>query len=56
MLLKKMLCLRLTAFFALQIEIADSAEFPLTERSAILMGQSNEIMSNIKGPILLDYQ
>jgi hypothetical protein len=29
---KKLLCLRLTAFFALQIEIADPAEFPLTER------------------------
>ncbi len=29
---KKMLCLRLTAFFALQIEIADPAEFPLTKR------------------------
>ncbi len=51
-----MLCLRLTAFFALQIEIADPTEFPLTERSAILKGQSNKIISNIKGSIILDYQ
>ncbi len=51
MLPKKMLCLRLTAFYALQIEIADPTEFPLTEREAVLKGQSYKIISNIKGPI-----